>query len=110
MRVDGRHAIKPRVSLSDIGLDGAEGSVQLDNGDAVLRVESGSVVVNSASRAGPYVSTSIGPGEPIMLCDGDTVSGATKVATFQQMPADSPRKEKRTLRPTTNQISQTAEP
>ena len=92
MRVDSRHAIKPRVSLSDIGLDGAEGSVQLDNGDAVLRVESGSVVVNSASRAGPYVSTSIGPGEPIMLCDGDTVSGATKVATFQQMPADSPRK------------------
>ena len=93
MRVDSRHAIKPRVSLSDIGLDGAEGSVQLDNGDAVLRVESGSVVVNSASRAGPYVSTSIGRSDPpIMLCDGDTVSGTTKVATFQQMPADSPRK------------------
>ena len=88
-----RHAVSPRVSLANI-VDGAEGSITLHGGDPILRVESGSVSVNSLAGT-PFARTQIGPKDPpILLCDGDTVFGSRKVATFERMPADSPRRSR----------------
>ena len=89
-----RHAVSPRVSLADV-VDGAEGTITISGGDPILRVESGSVSVNSLAGS-PFARTQIGPSDPpILLCDGDTVFGSRKVATFERMPADSPRKRSR---------------
>ena len=89
-----RHAVSPRVSLANV-VDGAEGSITLHGGDPILRVESGTVSVNSLAGS-PFARTQIGPKDPpILLCDGDTVFGSRKVATFERMPADSPRKRSR---------------
>ena len=89
-----RHAVSPRVSLANV-VDGAEGTITISGGDPILRVESGSVSVNSLAGS-PFARTQIGPSDPpILLCDGDTVFGSRKVATFERMPADSPRKRAR---------------
>ena len=88
-----RHAVSPRVSLANV-VDGAEGSITLHGGDPILRVESGTVSVNSLAGS-PFARTQIGPKDPpILLCDGDTVFGSRKVATFERMPADSPRRSR----------------
>ena len=89
-----RHAVSPRVSLANV-VDGAEGSITLHGGDPILRVESGTVSVNSLAGT-PFARTQIGPSDPpILLCDGDTVFGSRRVATFERMPADWPRKRAR---------------